>query len=394
MEFKTYVEIDLEESPIVVLGCGHFFTGETLDGLVGLGEVYTVDKEGKFDGLKDVSGSLSRNVPFCACKRPIRQFATKRYNRLINRAVMDEICKRFLITGHEILDDLETRLSTEEDKLEDDRDNRDEVPPMKGRYKELEALQRYCKGLARRMGEDHQPTKVLIDAIATSRSKTTGDPLSITRQMEALKLAPPAPDSQIVLGAQLVEIQSQELRLQDAISIIRQLGQTLIVKQWLKEQRLPSMPKFLDTCKRFIEQAKQSNLPRNVVAATLAFARVSQLFVWHAQSHEQGQVPKSEEKEFANVEQRTNTARELLEDALNQCSRFEESEELQECVEEMLELFQTRYNRVTPEELASIKTAMVSGRGGFSSHSGHWYRCVNGHPVSSFNLLDTQQCVG
>lgn len=86
LEFLSYAEVDLDESPVVVLSCGHFFTGETLDGLVGLDEVYTRDREGSFCGLKDIAGSLSTKVPFCPdCKRPIRQFATKRYNRLINR---------------------------------------------------------------------------------------------------------------------------------------------------------------------------------------------------------------------------------------------------------------------------------------------------------------------
>jgi hypothetical protein len=37
------------------------------------------------------------------------------------------------------------------------------------------------------------------------------------------------------------------------------------------------------------------------------------------------------------------------------------------------------YEEVSPEELAAIKAAMVSG---IATHSGHWYNCENGHPVS------------
>ena len=49
---SRYAEIDLNESPIVVLRCGHFFTTETLDGLVSLKDVYSVDaKTGAFTGL-------------------------------------------------------------------------------------------------------------------------------------------------------------------------------------------------------------------------------------------------------------------------------------------------------------------------------------------------------
>lgn len=96
LEWKTYSEINLDETPIVVLECGHFFTSESVDGLVGLDEVYTRDKDGKFDGLQDVC-SLASVIPSCPdCKQPIHQFVTKRYNRAINRAVMDETCKRLL----------------------------------------------------------------------------------------------------------------------------------------------------------------------------------------------------------------------------------------------------------------------------------------------------------
>ena len=33
IEFKEYWEIDLDETPIIALACGHFFTAETLDGM-------------------------------------------------------------------------------------------------------------------------------------------------------------------------------------------------------------------------------------------------------------------------------------------------------------------------------------------------------------------------
>src|SRR5438045_8200664 len=58
LEMKTYKEIDLAETPIVALGCGHFLTAETLDGLMGMEEVYVTDARGDFTGLQDVSIEL------------------------------------------------------------------------------------------------------------------------------------------------------------------------------------------------------------------------------------------------------------------------------------------------------------------------------------------------
>ena len=105
---KTYREINPDAEPIVVLGCGHFFTAETLDGLMGMGEVYLMDGNGEFTGLKDVSAELSRSIPRCPdCQCPVRQHATQRYNRMINRAVIDEMSKRFLVNGQDELQVLE-----------------------------------------------------------------------------------------------------------------------------------------------------------------------------------------------------------------------------------------------------------------------------------------------
>lgn len=108
---KSYGEIDINETLIVVLGCGHFFTAESLNGLIGMSEVYEVNEYGEFIGLKDVSAAFARAIPCCLdCKCPVRQFATQRYNRVINRAVNDEMSKRFLTTGRHELRELERQI--------------------------------------------------------------------------------------------------------------------------------------------------------------------------------------------------------------------------------------------------------------------------------------------
>jgi len=38
LELKEYSEIDPDETPVVALACGHFFTAETLDGTSGRGK--------------------------------------------------------------------------------------------------------------------------------------------------------------------------------------------------------------------------------------------------------------------------------------------------------------------------------------------------------------------
>ncbi|EMT61043.1 NFX1-type zinc finger-containing protein 1 [Fusarium odoratissimum] len=302
------------ESPVVVLSCGHFFTGETLDGLQLQILEDKLDSTRKAYTLKDGVGVLPKK-----------------------------------------------------------------------RYEELDKLTAVSNALVKTMNEEHQPTKVLFDAMATSRAKATGDSVSVIRQMEALRLSPLASDSQIVLGADLLVIKSLEIKLKDFITLLRNWKGTAggdLLRGWIKEQATPSMPKLLHSCEKLIEQAKYAKLPRIIVAATLTLARVSQLLAWRSQAADKPSVQKSGEKNTEAVEDRMGTARKLLHDALEQCSQLGNSDDMKERVQAMLRLFEPRYEEVIPEELASIKSAMVSGSGGIATHSGHWYHCVNGHPFA------------
>lgn len=49
-----YGDIDLDSTPVVVLGCKHIFTAETLDGHMGISDVYELDDQGE--------------VSTCACR--------------------------------------------------------------------------------------------------------------------------------------------------------------------------------------------------------------------------------------------------------------------------------------------------------------------------------------
>jgi hypothetical protein len=397
LEFKTYSEIDLDESPIVVLGCGHFFTCETLDGLVGLDEVYTRGKFGNFDGLRNTSASLASAVPSCPdCKRPIRQFATKRYNRVINRAVMDETCKRFLTKGRVDLEGLEIRLKTIEDELDSTR-NRFSLSialsgSLRGRYAPADRLKMEASKLSEKMKAEHQPTKKLMDAITLSREQSDNGMCSLSRKLERLKISTPEPDNQITFGAGLIQIRAREVILNDILTSLGSgglFGRLVASDSDLQPHR--SARVFLNDCQALIRQAMGASLSRIVIAATLAFAKVAQLDAWYHRTHpgltttSVIALERTEDVSLRSVEDRIGAARELLANALDRCDELGGTlgEDLRGKVQEMSRLFEgPRYEEVTPEELASIKSAMVSGRGGLATNSGHWYNCINGHPVS------------
>ncbi|KAH6893145.1 hypothetical protein B0T10DRAFT_436979, partial [Thelonectria olida] len=397
LEFKTYSETDLDESPIVVLGCGHFFTCETLDGLVGLDEVYTRGKTGNFDDLRNVSVSLASAVPSCPdCKRPIRQFATKRYNRVINRAVMDETCKRFLTKGRVDLERLEIRLKTIEDELDSTRHSQSlyvgRLGNLRRRHAPGHSLEVEALRVSEKMNAEHQPTKKLMDAIALSREQSGDETLSVSRKLERLKISTPEPDNQITLGARLIQIRAKEVILKDKFSLLGSEGiHGRLARSIPDLQPRESVRALLKDCQALITQAKGARLSRIVIAASLTFARMAQLDAWYHRSHPGLATAtviglgRSKDTGLESAEDAIATARDLLANALDRCSELGGplGEELRESVEEMARLFEgPRYEEVTPAELASIKSAMVSGRGGIATNSGHWYNCINGHPFA------------
>lgn len=388
LEMKTYTEINLDETPIIVLGCGHFFTAESVDGIVGLDEVYTRDKNGKFDGLRDVSSSLASVVPSCPdCKQPIRQFVTKRYNRVINRAVMDETCKRFLIKGRIDLEALESRFNDIEDETNSKqalvaaRDNELQASQLKTRFTACKRLVTDALALSKATEVENQPMKRLMDAIAINEKSPRDEVASLSTRMESMKIARES-DNLITLGAQLIRIKSTEVMLRNAFRVI----DTNVTSASLPLKSLPNsaaaLIRVLHDCRDLIAQANEGNFSRIIIMATISFAKIAQLDALYHRSHPgDTSNPILENPGLEKLEDRYQTTRDLLAAALKLCGELS-NPELQERVEEMARLFETRYETVTPEELKSIKTAMVSGRGGIATHAGHWYNCVNGHPVS------------
>lgn len=388
MEFKTYGEIDLDETPIAVLGCGHFFTGETLDGLVGMGSVYTSDKFGDYNGLQELSGELTP-IPTCPdCRIPIRQFATRRYNRVVNKAVLDETSKRFLVVGHERLDKLEKQVEEMEMRREHATSN------------EAKLLKKEAEKLRQEMEAEHQPTKKLFDAVVISQRRER-EQLTLEQGVQQLSVSQrtanlpaefkPVYDQQVTLGAYRLQLHLQEIHLHRLLPSASRRGGSLV-------NRLvaPELTRFRQDCLELISEATKAHLPRLVIPTCVSYAKIVQLTGWYSRTIETtdraatnaitptvgGSTSRSVENKGKGEEDTTETARQLLADALALCDSFPGGADYRAEVEETMRLFEgPRYETVTPEEIVAIKSAMVSGRGGFATHSGHWYTCRNGHPV-------------
>ncbi|EJT69065.1 hypothetical protein GGTG_13333 [Gaeumannomyces tritici R3-111a-1] len=379
-ELKDYRDIDLDETPIVVLGCDHFFTAESLDGSVRMNEVYAADPlTGHYSSLRKSQANLS--VPSCPnCKQPIRQFATKRYGRAINQAVMDEISSKFHVNGLRKLAELESRIQDIADTLRNSRSGL-HLPMRRFQsdetlYSEAETLKRDIGQFCRKIGAEQQPTKKLLDAVRLARRHGNEglDGVMAALSLDDPSLPAPALDKQIILGGTLARLKLEDIVLADSFFAESRRVDALSVLDSAPrlEQKAPL---FLRECKVFIEECRQENLPRMEIQAIAAYARVAKCLE-SFRRRRPAESPSSSASSQAYVD----IARDLLETASGLCKvAFEGAKELQTEIEQISRLYEReRYEPVTADEIAAIKSAMVSGAAGIATHSGHWYRCRNG----------------
>jgi len=395
LEMKAFSEVDLNSTPIVVLGCGHFFTTETLDGLVGVAEVYDMNSDGTFIGLRDFSGTLAPSVPRCPdCQRPIRQYATQRYNRVINRAMTDEISKRFLTSGKASLQELEVKVSSLRLDLKESRQELIKllnaagtrmnpvrsvaiVEQLKSRTTTSDKLTKAVAVFLKSVAEKHQPVRKLHDA--TVKAIRTRKPLS--EQMEQLTMqgvSTLCPDQQVILDGRAVQLMVNSLILADRLELLRELESSLADTTTLKTSgsspvRLASA--FFKSCEDLVADCDAANLTKLNVETRLQYSGIACLYRSYMFA------TKSQDVNHATTY--VQRAKDLLEAADKMCtSSFHNAAGLREAVEETLRLLGKEwYEPVSAEEIAAIKAAMVSGPRGIATHSGHWYKCRNGHPV-------------
>lgn len=230
IEFKTYKEIDLDENPIVVLGCKHFFTADTLDGHLKMSEVYEQDEKGNYTAIKDTSGHLQSSIPQCPdCRSPLRQFATPRYNRIINRAVIDEMSKRFLISGQADLRSLENEIDDLERYLEERRPNLidaiSEPLPRRIIYIEVRLeescdksaqVEKAAENLCKKVAEKHEPVTKLHDATINAIKRRPVEESMSNLSLAATITRPPR-DRRIPFGARGAQLKLQYVQYSSMI---------------------------------------------------------------------------------------------------------------------------------------------------------------------------------
>ncbi|KAF3482227.1 uncharacterized protein GIQ15_04986 [Arthroderma uncinatum] len=403
LKVTATTEINVDESPIVVLGCGHFFTTESLDGIMSMAEFYKLDPYGEFTGLEDISATFVQAVPCCPdCKRSVRQFATQRYNRVVNRAVIDEMSKRFISSGRDGLQELEEQIGKLEKQLHESRDEimeRIRRPngrrtssvnaamslgiddKLRERRTESKKLESAIKAFRNNFADKYQPAQKLHEASICMARKAAVAASALDVQLANLNLVEATPalahDSRIIMGGQMAQIKTEFLILEDEVILskaLNSMGNELSIKF---PRGPPSLlvAQFLQKCEIFIAECDVKNLPKLSVEVTLFYTRIARSFEY---------LSRSTKTDLDKSASYVGTANKMLEKALEVCQiPFHNAKGLRAAVEESIRYMAKEwYEEVTQEEVEAVKAAMVSGSGGIATHSGHWYLCKNGHPFA------------
>lgn len=310
--------------------------------------------------------------------------------------------KRFLTTGRDELRELEQQIAalerslgtTREEIMQPIRQARAHVTSsltqakisevtrmLKERDAEFRKLGGDIKAFRNSVADRHQPAQKLHDATVHAARKAaavtaTVDVLMANMTVTDAALVLPR-DRRVTMGGRMVQIKTEFFILDDKFIIAQALKSTT-TKSSIKipggASDLLAVP-FFQSCKSFIEECKFENLPKLAVEVSLFYASIACSFESFCHSGKMN-------LEKAAVY--TAMAKQLLEEAREVCQQpFQNAESFRNAVEETIRRMKKEwYEEVTAEEINAIKAAMVSGSQGIASHSGHWYNCENGHPVS------------
>jgi hypothetical protein len=374
--------------------------------MVGLQEVYKIDPTtNEILGLKAISSNMAPAIPKCPhCQCPVRQYVTQRYNRLINRAVIDEMSKRFIVTSQTELQQIEEALIKLDHYFEISRSDvtraiivptitklreraiEDIVRKLNTRYKASDKLMSAINQLQRRVAERNQPARKLYEATLHALQQNAPFKSSLATLKLEYGLSTGARDGRITLKAKLLQAKIDSLTLEDRFHVLSstksKYGDSATASILSRSSPSSLAPQFLNSCADLMTTCISESLPRLAVESSLYYARIARLFETSSFTQPQDRDMATKYHDQAKV---------FLEKACKLCEQgFHEADRLLQAVNEALKLLRKEwYEDVTPEELASIKAAMVSGPGGIATHSGHWYTCVNGHPVGFSRSMQT-----
>jgi hypothetical protein len=385
IEYATYEINNLDDDPIIVLPCQHFYTTSFLDGLLELGTAYVRDENDRF--IQGVSfEGLKFEVKRCPeCNTHIS--GIQRYNRILKRATLDIMLKSLIIQSQrryklvsQALDTFELDLNKSRGQsvrsLQRSGISRSKQPTsghnaqvISERMDTFDSMTSKVQKYTNDVGESRQPHvrvyKMSIAArdrdINASGSPTASCPLDV-----------PYPDIKHPLLGNILELRLDAMRYAELL----QLANRLWSLDGCKPDAKPLYEAIIEKCSalhtkaaKCRSQSEDRQYHNLTVEIILLHVQFTSLLLRASQS-----VALS----------RTSSFREAGLEKLSECEKYfqrypscRKYQPAAERAREMLNTLSHFHQAISAEERRAILQAMTTELSG----TGHWYRCRNGHPV-------------
>jgi hypothetical protein len=194
----------------------------------------------------------------------------------------------------------------------------------------------------------------------------------------------PIIDNRVTLEGRFACVRIQAAIVTDQLRLLSRLNEEEDDASKFYQSPDKSVKVLLKDCESFVKESSASSLPRLAIRGSLIYASIAKSL---QSSRRSGVEPTQKVADYIA------TAKSQLDSAKELCnSPFDGAEQLRKDIEAAQRVLGREwYEPVTAEELEAVKGAMVSGPGGIFTHSGHWYKCQNGHTVSILSFQGTKE---
>lgn len=321
---------------------------------------------------------------------------------------MDDISKRFIVSGQGQLREFENNIGLlEQDLISScqsllpavnipvnnpdaaksitERAIKEINKRLSERYNVANKLRKDMTAFQKRMQAQHQPSYKLHQAIvhAVIQDASLDKVMANMTLDSSAAAAKRGSDESIRNGCILLEMKAICLVLEDKWELADMVQgrfatnvSAIKFSGGPKEHPIALSPAYLDKCRTLVKTGEEQSLPKIGVEAALYYSRIARLLSSSSLIREENRDVAKNYRE---------TAKALLQKATVLCQQpFQGANVLAQAVDHSEKLLGKEfYEAVTKEEIEAIKMAMVSGPRGIATHAGHWYKCAKGHPVSS-----------
>jgi hypothetical protein len=188
-------------------------------------------------------------------------------------------------------------------------------------------------------------------------------------------------EQRLEMAGRELELRMASFTLQDDLLIATQLRSWPLPELRACAVQVPHqrVVSFIDSCESFMARCHEYSLVKLDVQSRIL---VGQTAVYYRRYASATAITR---QELNKTMQRATT---LLIGAAEMCRLpFQNAHVLNEAVSTLQQILGTvRYEEVSDADLEYVKKAMIGGPQGLRTHSGHWYKCQNNHPVSRLDL--------